>query len=82
MNFESRISDLNHLGHEQNMLNQSTSTNLYDTSLSKFPLSPILNSTSYDNRDDQVRNNLDLWKMDMERKVRKFNLYFLLFKTN
>lgn len=68
MNFESRMSDLNHLGqHEQNMLNQSTSTNLYDTSLSKFPLSPILNSTSYDNRDDQVRNNL--WKMEIDRKV-------------
>lgn len=67
MNFESRMSDLNHLGHD-NLMNSSTSTNIYDNSLNKFPLSPILNS-SYDNRDDQVRNNLEMWRMEMDRKV-------------
>lgn len=59
------MGDLNHLGHDQNMMNSSASNNIYDNAMNKFPLSPIMNS--YD-RDDNFKN-IDLWKMEMDRKV-------------
>lgn len=66
LNFDSRMGDLNHLGHDQNMMNSSASNNIYDNAMNKFPLSPIMNS--YD-RDDNFKN-IDLWKMEMDnRKV-------------
>lgn len=65
LNFDSRMGDLNHLGHDQNMMNSSASNNIYDNAMNKFPLSPIMNS--YD-RDDNFKN-IDLWKMEMDRKA-------------
>lgn len=70
------MGDLNHLSHDQNLLNSSTSNNIYENSMNKFPMSPIMNS-SFD-REDQFKNSMDLWKLEMDRKVRTRNDMTLL----
>lgn len=78
MNFESRISEMNQLNNsEQQLLNNSNtpSNSLFDTHLQKYPLSPMLNSTYNSIRDDTIRKNYELWKLELEennRKVRAF----------
>lgn len=84
MNFEARISEMNQLNSDQQMMNNSnnTSNNLFDSHLQKYPISPMMNS-SYNAREDSMRGNFELWKMEMDRKVRKcqriYNGYLINF---
>lgn len=70
INFDARISEMNQLNSDQQMLNNSTtpSNSLFDGHMQKYPISPMMNS-SFNAREDSMRNNFELWKMDMERKV-------------
>lgn len=72
MNFDSRISERNQHNNDLQMLNNSStpSNSLFDGHIQKYPISPMMNSSFNNTRDDSIRNNLELWKMDMERKVR------------
>lgn len=74
MSFDSRMSEVNQLnssGDQHQMLNNSNtpSNSLFDGHLQKYPISPMMNNSSY-TRDDGLRNNFDMWKMEMDRKVR------------
>jgi hypothetical protein len=74
MNFESsRISEMNQLNNEHQMLNNSTtpSNSLFDGHMQqKYPISPMMNSSYNNARDDSFRNNVEAWRMEMERKVK------------
>lgn len=61
---------MNQLNSDQQMLNNSTtpSNSLFDGHMQKYPISPMMNS-SFNAREDSMRNNFELWKIDMERKV-------------
>lgn len=75
MNFESRISEMNQLNndHQQMLNNSSTPSNsLFDGHLQKYPITPMMNATYNNVREDPMRNNFDMWKMEMDRKVRSF----------
>lgn len=73
MSFDSRMTDVNQLNSssdQHQMLNNSNtpSNSLFDGHLQKYPISPMMNNSSY-SRDDGLRNNFDMWKMEMDRKV-------------
>jgi hypothetical protein len=80
MNFESRISEMNQLNSEQHLLNSSApSNNLFDQHMQKYPLSPMINTTYNNIRDETMRKNFELWKLEIEennRKVCDCNLTF------
>jgi hypothetical protein len=84
MNFESRISEMNQLNNEQQMMNNSStpSNNLFDAHIPKYPVSPMMNS-NYNNsiQNDQIRKNFELWKLEMEENNRKvsWKLFKLIF---
>ncbi|CRL05851.1 CLUMA_CG019047, isoform A [Clunio marinus] len=71
INFESRISEMNQINNDQHMMNNSVtqSNSLFDTHLQKYPISPMMNSSFNNVRDDSMRNNFELWRMEMDRKV-------------
>jgi hypothetical protein len=71
MNFDSRINEMNQLNNDHQMHNNSTtpSNSLFDGHLQKYPISPMMNSSFNNARDDSIRNNFDVWRMEMERKV-------------
>ncbi|KAG5674006.1 hypothetical protein PVAND_003999 [Polypedilum vanderplanki] len=75
INFESRISELNQLNSDQQqLLNNSTtpSSSLFD--MQKYPLSPMINSgfgSAGTSRDDTMRKNFELWKLELEENNRK-----------
>lgn len=76
MNFESaRISEMNQLNNEHQMLNNTTtpSNSLFDGHMQKYPISPMMNSSYNNARDDSFRNNVEAWRMEMERKVNRHN---------
>lgn len=73
MNFDSRISEMNQLNndHQQMLNNSSTPSNsLFDGHLQKYPISPMMNASYGSVRDDTMRNSFEMWKMEMDRKVR------------
>ena len=75
MNFDARISisEMNQLNNsDQQMMNNSNtpSNNLFDAHMQKYPISPMMNSSFNNVRDDSMRGNFELWKMEMDRKVR------------
>lgn len=70
MNFDSRISDMNQLNNDHHHNNSSTPSNsLFDGHLQKYPISPMMNTSFNNTRDDSMRNNYELYKMDYDRKV-------------
>lgn len=75
MNFESRIPEMNQINNDHQMHNNSTATSssLFDGHMSKYPISPMMNSSFNNARDETMRNGFDLWKMEMDRKV---NIFF------
>lgn len=64
---------MNQLNSDQQMLNNSStpSNSLFDTHIQKYPLSPMMNSNYNSIRDDAMRKNFELWKMEMEENNRK-----------
>ena len=74
MNFDSRISEMNQLNSDQQMMNNSNtpSNSLFDAHMQKYPISPMMNSSYNNARDDSMRGNFELWKMEMDRKVNFF----------
>lgn len=72
MNFESsRISEMNQLNSEHQMHNNSAtpSNSLFENHMQKYPISPMMNSSYNNARDDSFRNNVEAWRLEMERKV-------------
>lgn len=73
MNFESRISEMNQLNSDQQLMNNSTnpSNSLFDGHIQKYPLSPMINSNYNNVHDDAIRKNFELWKLEMDENNRK-----------
>ncbi|XP_070491136.1 RING finger protein unkempt isoform X14 [Chironomus tepperi] len=73
MNFESRISEMNQLNSDQQLLNNSTnpSNSLFDAHIQKYPLSPMINSNYNNVHDDAMRKNFELWKIELDENNRK-----------
>lgn len=73
MNFDSRISEMNQLNSDQQLLNNSTnpSNSLFDGHIQKYPLSPMINSNYNNVHDDTMRKNFELWKMELDENNRK-----------
>lgn len=74
---------MNQLNSDQHLLNNSStpSNSLFDAHMQKYPLSPMMNSNYNSNlRDDQMRKNFEMWKMEIEennRKVRFKNFSYI-----
>lgn len=78
MNFESRISEMNQLNSDQHLMNNSStpSNSLFDNHMQKYPMSPMMNSNYNSNiRDDQMRKNFEMWKMEVEENNRKVKFF-------
>lgn len=62
---------MNHLNNDHQMLNNSTtpSNSLFDGHMQKYPISPMMNSSFNNARDDSMRTNFEMWKMEMDRKA-------------
>jgi len=74
MNFESRISDMNQLNNDHQLMNNNSSTpsnSLFDGHLQKYPISPLTAFSTSVGRDDSLRKNFELWKMELEENNRK-----------
>lgn len=59
---------MNQLNNDQHHNSTTPSNNLFD--IQKYPISPMMNSSFSNPREDSMRNNFELWKMEMDRKVR------------
>lgn len=60
---------MNQLNNDQHHNSTTPSNSLFDGHLPKYPLSPMMNSSFNNSREDSIRNNFELWKMEMDRKV-------------
>lgn len=70
---------MNQLNSDQQMHNNSTTpSNLFDGHMQKYPISPMMNSSFNNARDDSMRNSFEQWKMEMERKVSKASILLVI----
>jgi hypothetical protein len=76
MNFDSRISEMNQLNSDQQLLNNSTnpSNSLFDGHIQKYPLSPMINSNYNNVHEDSIRKNFELWKIELDENNRKVGI--------
>ena len=76
MNFDSRISEMNQLNSDQQLLNNSTnpSNSLFDRHIQKYPLSPMINSNYNNVHEDSIRKNFELWKIELDENNRKVGI--------